>query len=241
MIIVVTRIKVWRLGSTLLPTSSIEYPAINYLLPSLPPPLLIHLPLGDVFLINKKKETWLLVVVQFYPRLIFYLPWEQWFLHTACYATKREKPLQATVNFPQSMHVQVSDVTSKCQDTSSCFARNITNVNIQRPDGNETVNKIIALTSKTTTCTCNTMFYAFHCCFCTTMTWKCIISCFIDNVNKLQRNFVSLSELGYGPRNSTPVRSAYIWQSKLVGMNNPNKYWTEKAQIHSRLALTQQL
>ena len=98
MIIVVTRIKVWRLGSTLLPTSSIEYPAINYLLPSLPPPLLIHLPLGVCISHKQKNETWLLVVVQFYPRLIFYLPWEQWFLHSRCYATKREKPLQATVH-----------------------------------------------------------------------------------------------------------------------------------------------
>ena len=47
---------------------------------------------------KQKNETWLLVVVQFYPRLIFYLPWEQWFLHSRCYATKREKPLQATVH-----------------------------------------------------------------------------------------------------------------------------------------------
>ena len=189
---------------------------------------------------KQKNETWLLVVVQFYPRLIFYLPWEQWFLHPGCYATKREKPLQATVNF-STEHACPSDVTSKCQDTSSCFARNIRNLNIQRSDGNETVNKTIALISKTTTCKCNTMFYASHYCFCTTMTWKCIISCFIDNVNKQQWNFISLPELGYGPRNSTPVRSAYIWQSKLAGMNNPNKYWIEKAQIHSRLALRQQL
>ena len=89
---------------------------------------------------KQKNETWLSVVVQFYPRLIFYLPWEQWFLHARCYATKREKLLQATVNF-STEHACPSDVTSKCQDTSSCFARNIRNLNIQRPDGKETVNK----------------------------------------------------------------------------------------------------
>ena len=153
-----------------------------------------------------------------------YLPWEQWFLHARCYAKKREKLLQATVNF-STEHACPSDVTSKCQDTSSCFARNIRKLNIQRPDGNETVNKTIALISKTTTCTCNTMFYAFHYCFCTTMTWKCIMK----QWTMQQWNFFSLPELGYGPRNSTPVRSAYIWQSKLAGMNNPNKYWIEKA------------
>ena len=89
---------------------------------------------------KQKNETWLLVVVRFYPRLIFYLPWEQWFLHARCYATKREKLLQATVNF-STEHVCPSDVTSKRQDTSSCFAWNIRNLNIQRPDGKETVNK----------------------------------------------------------------------------------------------------
>ena len=117
---------------------------------------------------EQKNETWLLVVVQFYPRLPYlfdykpsdfctklnwklvkslqdrgfglYLPWEQWFLHARCYATKREKLLPATVNF-STEHACPSDVTSKCQDTSSCFAWNIRNLNIQRPDGKETVNK----------------------------------------------------------------------------------------------------
>ena len=35
--------------------------------------------------------------------------------------------------------------------------------------------------------------------FCTTKTWKCLISCFMEDVNKQRRNFISLSELGYGP------------------------------------------
>ena len=35
--------------------------------------------------------------------------------------------------------------------------------------------------------------------FCTTTTWKCLISCFMEDVNKQRRNFISLSQLGYGP------------------------------------------
>ena len=35
--------------------------------------------------------------------------------------------------------------------------------------------------------------------FCTTTTWKCLISRFMENVNKQRRNLISLSELGCGP------------------------------------------
>ena len=35
--------------------------------------------------------------------------------------------------------------------------------------------------------------------FCTTTTWKCFISRFMEYVNKQRRNAISLSELGYGP------------------------------------------
>ena len=34
--------------------------------------------------------------------------------------------------------------------------------------------------------------------FYTTTTWKCLISRFMEDVNKERRNFISLSELGYG-------------------------------------------
>ena len=34
--------------------------------------------------------------------------------------------------------------------------------------------------------------------FCTTTTWKCLILYFMEDVNKQRRNFISLSELGYG-------------------------------------------
>ena len=42
-------------------------------------------------------------------------------------------------------------------------------------------------------------FVHFFARFCTTTTWKCLISRFIEYVNKQRRNFISLSELGYGP------------------------------------------
>ena len=34
---------------------------------------------------------------------------------------------------------------------------------------------------------------------CTTTTWKCLISRFMEDLNKLRRNFIFLSELEYGP------------------------------------------
>ena len=67
-------------------------------------------------------------------------------------ATLREKPLRATVYFsieharPRDAYVKTSNAI-----TSSCFAGNIRDLNIQRQDGNENVNKTIGLISKTTT------------------------------------------------------------------------------------------
>ena len=46
--------------------------------------------------------------------------------------------------------------------------------------------------------TCITLFCTFLYRFYTTTTWKCLISRFIEDVNKQRRNFISLSELGYG-------------------------------------------
>ena len=40
-------------------------------------------------------------------------------------------------------------------------------------------------------CTCITPFCTFLCRHCTTMTWKCLISCFIEHVNKQGQNFLS--------------------------------------------------
>ena len=108
MIIVLTRVKVWRVASTLLPTSSIEYPATNYPLPSLPPSP-IHLPLGDVFLINKNYKTWILVVVQFYPRLIliFIYPASSDFSRLDAKLRRERNHCEQLSTFPLSMHVHV--------------------------------------------------------------------------------------------------------------------------------------
>ena len=61
-------------------------------------------------------------------------------------------------------------------------------------------------------------FLYISCRFCTTTTWKCLISRFMENVNKQRRNFISLSELVYGPLKFNFRRVAYILQSKWVGI-----------------------
>ena len=45
---------------------------------------------------------------------------------------------------------------------------------------------------------CASHFCTFLSCFCTTTTWKCPILRSLENVNKQQQNFISLSELKYG-------------------------------------------
>ena len=51
-------------------------------------------------------------------------------------------------------------------------------------------------------------FVHFFARFCTTTAWKCLISRFMEDVNKQRRNFISLSVLGCGPKefNSRRVR-----------------------------------
>ena len=81
--------------------------------------------------------------------------------------------------------------------------------------------------------TCITLFCTFLYRFCTTTSWKCLISHFMENVNRQRRNFISLSELGYPPRfpwNSTSGGFTYIWQSKYVTISTIK---TERTQIHS--------
>ena len=63
-----------------------------------------------------------------------------------------------------------------------------------------TSKKKIDFKSKTTTLQEHyTFFSTFFPRFSTTTTWKCLISRFMENVNKQRRNLISLSELGYGP------------------------------------------
>ena len=59
----------------------------------------------------------------------------------------------------------------------------------------------------------NNFFVHFSARVCTNTTWKCLILRFMEYVNKQRLNVVSLSALGYGPRNSTPGGFAYIWHN----------------------------
>ena len=66
-------------------------------------------------------------------------------------------------------------------------------------DVNENVKKTIRWIGRKTT------VHAFFTLFCTflyrhymTMTWKCLISRFTEDINKRRRKFLPLSELGYG-------------------------------------------
>ena len=79
-------------------------------------------------------------------------------------------------------------------------------------DGNENLKTAIGLLSKTIICTCITLFCTFLCRCCTTTTWKCLISRFMEEVNKRRRNFLSFfinlsvvpkKSMAYDPRQSS--------------------------------------
>ena len=72
-------------------------------------------------------------------------------------------------------------------------------------------------------------FVHFFARFCTTTTWKCLISPFMGDVtsdDEIQFLFLYLDMV---PRNSTPGGFANIWQSKWVGIIAIK---TERTQIH---------
>ena len=46
---------------------------------------------------------------------------------------------------------------------------------------------------------CFTLFCTFLCRYCPTTTWKCLISRFMEDVNKLRQNFLSLSKIWVRP------------------------------------------
>ena len=85
-------------------------------------------------------------------------------------------------------------------------------------DGNEKFKKAIALISKTTILHVITLFCTFLCRHCTTTTWKFLISRFTGEVHKRQRNFLSLSEVGYVLRDLILGGFTYIWQSWWLGV-----------------------
>ena len=66
-------------------------------------------------------------------------------------------------------------------------------------DGIENVQKTIGFYKKNNHFARASHFFVhFFARFCTTTTWKCLIWRFMEYVNKQRRNFISLSELGYG-------------------------------------------
>ena len=72
-------------------------------------------------------------------------------------------------------------------------------------------------------------FVHFFARFCTTTTWTCLISRFMEYVNKQRRNFFIFLHLDMVLRNSTPGGFAYSWQSKWVWITSIK---TERKQIH---------
>ena len=93
------------------------------------------------------------VYVRFMLKSWSIVPCEQCLLQARRYATKGEKPLRATVCFSIE-HACPRDTCVKWQHLL-LFRRkhfgNIRNLNIQRQDDNENVNKTVGLISKTTT------------------------------------------------------------------------------------------
>ena len=70
-----------------------------------------------------------------------------------------------------------------------------------------------SLISKTTTLHVHHTFFTFLCCHCTTTTWKCLMSRFMENVNKERRTFLSVSKLESRPQeiNSSETRSHFTF------------------------------
>ena len=87
-------------------------------------------------------------------------------------------------------------------------------------DNNQNVQKAISLTSKTTTLYVDNTFCRHY----TTITWKCLISHFMEDINKWWQIFVHLLNLDIVLGNSTLGEFTYIfWQSS--GRNNRDQHW----------------
>ena len=78
-------------------------------------------------------------------------------------------------------------------------------------------------------CTCNTLFCTFLCRHCTTTTWNCLISRFVEDGNKRQQLSLSLPELCCSPLEFNSNKIANIWRIERDGIS-AIKF--EAAQIH---------
>ena len=97
-----------------------------------------------------------------------------------------------------------------------------------------TSKKTIGLISKTTTLDVHHTFWYISLPFCTSTTWKYLISRLMENaVNKKRRNFLRFLNLDMFPWNSSSGGFVYIWQSKL-DRNNRDKDWKNAYSLFKR-------
>ena len=68
-------------------------------------------------------------------------------------------------------------------------------------------------------CTCITLFCTFLCRRCTTTTWKCLISRFVEDGNTGQQLSFSFLELWYSPSELNSQKIAIIWQTEQDGIS----------------------
>ena len=124
-------------------------------------------------------------------------------------------------------------VTSLLDSTAVAYAL-IRDFKIQRPGRKREHQKTNRFYKQNNNCARASRFFVhFFARFCTTTTWKCLISRFTEDVNKQRRNFIYLSVLGYGPKefNSRRVR---LHLTKQVDRNNCDEDWKNANSLFKR-------
>ena len=91
-------------------------------------------------------------------------------------------------------------------------------------DSNENVKKAMRLLSRKHVFTCIAPFCTVFCRYCMTTTWKCLISLFMEVVNKRRRNFLTLSKLVCFPQEINS-REIYLHLIFLANWNKRDKVW----------------
>ena len=99
---------------------------------------------------------------------------------------------EATASNLSIEHARPRDTFVKMSNsiTSSCFAGNIRDLNIQQQDGNENINEMFNRFDKQNNNFALASRFFGH--FFAVFVWNCLISHFMDNINKQGRNFISL-------------------------------------------------
>ena len=94
-------------------------------------------------------------------------------------------------------------------------------------DGSKNVKKQYVWLAKQQLCTCSTLFCTFICRHCATTTWKCLISRFMEDINK--RKLFLFHNLSVVPKKSAPGKFDYIWHFQGTGIS---VIQFEKTRIH---------